>query len=242
MQPSFADRWQENHLLAALSEKDRSHLLPHLEMLNFFFKESVHEVGEELNYVYFPLNCIIVLVSSVDATATVEGGLIGREGMVGAPVLMGAKNATNQALILWEGKALRVPVPIMKKEFKRSSAMREILLPYENALLEQSAQLVACHRYHTPKARLVRLLLMVADRTGSSELNVTQDFLAYLLGTRRATITNAVNQLEQSDLVQCSRGHITILNRAGLESESCECYRIISQHYRSKLAGAASHS
>ena len=224
-------RWQENRLLASLPDRDRTRLLPQLEILTLFAKESVYESGEEINYIYFPLDCIVVLISSVDAKAAVEVGLIGNEGMIGAQILMGAKQSTSQALILTEGKALRLPAAVLKKEAKRSSRMREVMLNYANALLEHSAQLAACHRYHTPRARLARLLLMIDDRTTSSELRITQDLLAHLLGTRRATVTQAANQLQDLGLIESVRGRIKFLDREGLEHESCTCYGIIAQQH-----------
>jgi CRP-like cAMP-binding protein len=119
----------------------------------------------------------------------------------------------------------------LKKEAKRSSRMREVMLNYANALLAQGAQLAACHRYHTPKARLARLLLMIDDRVTTSELRITQDLLAHLLGTRRATVTQAANQLQDSGLIEAVRGRIRILDRKGLEKDSCSCYAIIVQQY-----------
>ena len=231
MRESSEKRWQENRLLASLPDRDRSRLIPQLELLTLFAKESVHESGEEINYVYFPIDCIVVLISSVEPKATVEVGLIGNEGMIGATILLGAKQSTSRALILAEGKALRLPAAVLKKEAKRSSRMRELMLTYANALLAQSAQLAACHRYHTPTARLARLLLMIQDRAHTPELRITQDLLANLLGTRRATVTNAANQLEDKGLLQSVRGRIKFLDRAGLEKESCSCYAIISQPY-----------
>src|SRR5215204_2161319 len=220
-------RWQENRLLASLPDRDRSRLIPQLEILTLFAKEAVHESAEEMNYVYFPLDCIVVLISSVESKATVEVGLIGNEGMVGAPILMGAKQSTSQALILTEGKALRLPAAVLKKEAKRSSRMRELMLTYANALLAQSAQLAACHHHHTPPARLARLLLMINDRMKTPELRITQDLLARLLGTRRATVTEAANQLEHSGSIRSLRGRIRILDRKGLEGKACSCYAII---------------
>ena len=228
MRESVEERWQENRLLAALPERDRSRLIPQLEILTLFARETVHETGEELNFVYFPLDCIVVLISSVEAEATVEVGLIGNEGLVGAPILMGAKHSTNQALILTEGKALRLPAAVLRKEAKRSSRMREVILTYANALLAQSAQLAACHRYHTPQARLARLLLMINDRLHNTELRITQELLARLLGTRRATVTQAANQLQDSKLIESVRGRITFLDRKGLEKIACSCYAIIA--------------
>ena len=241
MRESGEKRWQENRLLASLPDRDRTRLLPQLEILTLFAKESVYESGEDINYIYFPLDCIVVLVSSVDANATVEVGLIGNEGVVGAQLLMGAKQSTSQALILTEGKALRLPAAVLKKEAKRSSRMREVMLNYANALLEQSAQLAACHRYHTPRARLARLLLMICDRVTTTELRITQDLLAHLLGTRRATVTQAVNQLQDMDLIESVRGRIRFLDRAGLEHESCTCYAIIAQQHSAVPHGNPQH-
>lgn len=226
---SSEKRWQENRVLASLPERDRDRLIPQLEILTLFAKETVHESAEEMNYVYFPLDCIVVLISSVDTKASVEVGLIGNEGMVGAPILMGAKQSTNQALILVEGKALRLPAAVLRKEAKRSSRMREVMLAYTNALLAQSAQLAACHRYHTPKERLARLLLMIQDRLKTPELRVTQDLLAHLLGTRRATVTQAASQLQDRELIQSVRGRIRFLDRNGLEKQACSCYATLLQ-------------
>lgn len=234
MREDSEKRWQENRLLASLAERDRARLLPQLEILTLFAKESVYASGEEINYVYFPLDCIVVLISSVDAKATVEVGLIGNEGMAGAQILMGAKHSNSEAMILAEGKALRLPAAVLKKEAKRTSRIREVLLNYANALLAQSAQLAACHRYHTPKARLARLLLMIDDRVTTAEIRITQDLLAHLLGTRRATVTQAANQLQDSGLIQCVRGRIRFLDRKGLEKESCSCYAIIAHQYSSQ--------
>lgn len=224
MRESDENRWHENRLLASFPERSRSRIIPQLELLTLFAKEPVHEAGEEINYVYFPIDCIVVLISSVESGATVEVGLIGSEGMVGAPIILGAKQSTNQALILAEGKALRLPAALLRKEAKRSTRMREVLLTYTNALLAQSGQLAACHRYHTPQARLARLLLMIMDRISTTELRITQDLLAHLLGTRRATVTQAANQLQDSGLIALVRGRIRFLDRKGLEEKSCSCY------------------
>ena len=225
---SSETRWQENRLLAALPERERARLIPQLEILTLFAKETIYEAGEEMNYVYFPLDCIVVLISSVESKATVEVGLIGNEGLVGATILMGAKHSNSQVLILTEGKALRLPAAIVRKEAKRSSRMREAILTYANALLAQSAQLAACHRYHTPQARLARVLLMIDDRLQTAELRITQDLLARLLGTRRATVTQAANQLQDGQFIESLRGRIKILNRKGLENVACSCYLIIT--------------
>jgi CRP-like cAMP-binding protein len=220
-------RWSENLLLAALPEKDRDRLLTRLEILTVSFKEILHTPAEEITYVYFPLDCIVVLVSSVEPEATVEVGLIGNEGMVGTPVVLAAKEANSQAVVQSEGNALRLPAPILKKEISRSGVSRNLLLRYAHALQAQSTQLAACHRYHTPQARLVRWLLMTHDRTKSDEIRITQDFIAHLLGTRRATVTEAANNLQKAGLIKSTRGKIAVLDRAQLEKEACSCYQTI---------------
>jgi len=184
LRESIEHSCQENRLLSALSEKDRVRLIPRLDILTLFAKETMHESGEEMNYVYVPLDCIVVLISSVDEKATVEVGLIGNEGMTGTPILMGGKQAINQALILVEGKALRLPAAVLRKQAKRSTRMREVMLNYANGLLAQGPQLAACHRYHTPTERLARLLLI---DPGSIE----DSGVACNAGSSRATAGNA---------------------------------------------------
>ncbi|MFN2533198.1 MAG: Crp/Fnr family transcriptional regulator [Pyrinomonadaceae bacterium] len=224
--PEVADT-NENQLLASLPSRDRDRLSPQLEKLSFYFGEIIHKCGEEITHVYFPLTCIVVLVSSVDDKATVEVGLIGKEGMVGTAILMGAKAATSHAIVQCEGKGLRLPANVLKKELRRNRAIRDVLLPYANAALAQSTQLAACHRYHTPQARLARWLLMTHERTHREELKITQDFIAQLLGTRRATITEASRALQNANLISSGRGRVRILDVAGLEAEACSCYQII---------------
>jgi CRP-like cAMP-binding protein len=219
--------WTENQLLASLLAKDRERLLTGMETLTVFFKEVIHTPAADIAYVYFPIDCIVVLVSSVDPEATVEVGLIGSEGMVGTAVLLGAKHATSRALVQTEGKALRLPATSLKRELSRSAALRAGLLPYAHALEAQSAQLAACHRFHTPHARLIRWLLMTRDRSQRDDIKITQSFIAHLLATRRATITDAANELQKEGLIRCSRGNIRILNRAALESAACTCYEVL---------------
>ncbi len=228
MRESSETRWQENRLLAALPERERARLIPQLEILTLFAKETIYETGDEMHYVYFPLDCIVVLISSVESNAAIEVGFIGNEGLAGAQILMGAKQSPSEALILTEGKALRLPASSFWREAKRSSRMRELMLTYANGLLAQSARLAACHRYHTPQARLARVLLMIDDRLNTAELHITQDLLARLLGTRRATVTQAANQLQDGKLIESLRGRIRILDRDELAKVACSCYAIIT--------------
>jgi CRP-like cAMP-binding protein len=226
-------RWNENELLVCLSDKDRSLLLPHLEILTLFSKEVIFEVNEEMKYAYFPLDCILVLLSSVDPHAMVEIGLVGNEGLAGASLLMGVSKSSTRVLTFSEGKAFRVPGQVLKRQANRSHTLRDVLLPYAHTLLSQSTQLAACHRYHTPQERMARLLLTAASRSRSDELHVTQDFLAHLLGTRRATVTQVSSQLQRKGLIESTRGRVKILDHQQLEHQACGCYRVITENFGS---------
>jgi CRP-like cAMP-binding protein len=236
---AIVNHWSKNLLLGSLNARDREVLLSHLEVLALFANESLYKSFEEIKYVYFPLNCIVATLGCAESKATVEVGLIGPEGMTGATVVMGPQAATSNAFVLTEGKALRLPARILRKETKHNSSMRESLLSYAHFLMSQYAQLAACHHYHTTRARLIRLLLMTQDRLESNELKITQSVLATLLGTRRATVTEAVNNLQKGGTIQARRRHLQVLNRAALEQEACDCYKSIGQ-FTLKLARAHS--
>ena len=227
------DEWQspENRLLATLPVKEYERLLPHLETAQLSFKEVLHEAGAAVEYVYFPDDAIVVLLSQVEKGATVEVGLIGGEGMVGVLILFGGKTTPNQAVVQSAGTAMRMKAEVLKREFKRSNALQDLLLPYAHALLTQGAQSAACHRYHTPRERLARWLLMIHDRVKADEFKATQEFISDLLGTRRATVTEAANELHKKGLIDYSRGRVRVLNRQGLEAAACNCYKIIQHEF-----------
>jgi CRP-like cAMP-binding protein len=225
------DEWQSpgNRLLATLPVKEYERLLPSLELVQVSYKQVLHETGEAIEDLYFPNDAIIVLLSSVEKGATVEVGMVGNEGMVGVSVLFGGRIAVNRAIVLTVGSVTSTKAEPFSREFRQSSALQDVLLPYTYALLMQIAQSAACHRYHSPTERLARWLLMLQDRAKTMELKVTQNFIAELLGTRRATITEAARGLQKRGLIQSRRGRIVITNRQGLEAAACNCYRIIKE-------------
>lgn len=227
------EEWRspQNRLLATLPVKDYERLLPHLQNISLSYHEVLHETGEEVEYVYFPNDAIIVLLSSVNRNATIEVGLVGKEGMVGVSILFGGKVMPHQVVVLSPGSVTRMKAVVLKREFKRSSSLQDVLLPYAQAVLTQNAQSASCHRYHSPQERLCRLLLMIQDRAWSDEFRVTHDFLAQMLGTRRATVTEAAHDLQQKGLIDYRRGRVRILNRPALERAACNCYAIIQEQF-----------
>lgn len=220
-----------NSLLAALTGRDYGRLSPHMQAVHLSYKDVLHEPGAPVEYIYFLEDAIVSLLSIGEENATVEVGMVGREGMVGAPILLGNRLSPYQAVVLQAGSAWQVKADALKREFKRSRELRELLLPYAHALLTQSAQAAACHRFHTPLERLCRWLLTVQDRTGSDDFRATQEFISDMLGTRRATVTEAAHSLQQQGLIDYRRGRVHIRDRKGLERLACRCYFIIRQEF-----------
>ena len=224
-------RWQENRLLVSLPERDRSRLIPQLEILTLFAKETVHETGQEMNYVYFPLDCIVVLISSVEAKDTVEVGLIGNEGMVGLPLFLEADTTPDTAFSQVPGKAVRIKAEAFKEEVSRGGALHALLHRYTQALFTLVAQSAACNRVHAINERCARWLLVTHDRAGADQFSLTQEFLAEMLGVRRASVNAVARVLRKASLIQYSRGKITVIDRPGLEAASCECYGVIRTEF-----------
>lgn len=230
---SKLDGWSSpaNKLLASLPVKEYERLLPSLETVTLENKEVLHEAGAPIEHVYFPADAIVALLSSAEKDASVEVGMIGSEGMVGAPILLGSRTTPTQALVISEGSAVRLEADALKKEFKRSGTMQDLLLPYAHALLSESAQTAACHSFHTPQERLCRFLLMMHDRVRAEDFRLTQDFISQMLGTRRATVTEAAHALQKKGLIDYSRGRICVRDRRGLEALACQCYGVIQEQF-----------
>ena len=227
------EEWRspDNRLLATLPVKEYERLLPHLQAVSLTPQEVLHEPGEAVEYIYFPNDAILVLLSSAEKNETIEVGLVGREGMCGVSVLFGGRTTPNLVVVQSAGGAVKMKAEVLKREFKRSSSLQDVLLPYAHAVLTQSAQSASCHRYHSPQERLSRLLLMIHDRAGADEFRVTQEFMSQMLGTRRATVTEAAHSQQQKGLIDYSRGHVRVLNRQGLERAACNCYRTIQEQF-----------
>jgi CRP-like cAMP-binding protein len=216
-----------NRLLAALPASEYRRLLPELEDVSLVFAEILCEPGESIRHVYFPNDSIISLLASVGERSTLEVGIVGSEGMVGIGIFMGVDISRNQALVQGAGTAMRMKAAILRRESQHFGALHRLLHRYSHSLLTQVSQSAACNRFHTVNARLARWLLMTHDRLRTDEFRLTQEFMSNMLGVRREGVNHAAGALQQAELIRYSRGIIRVLDRAGLEAISCECYQII---------------
>ena len=217
----------ENQLLAALPESEYQRLIPHLEYVSLTLGQVIYEPDEPIQSVYFPNGGIISLVSLMENGSTTEIGIVGREGMVGLPVVLGGDRTNNTATVQIAADAMKMSAEVLKSEFDRGGKLQKLLLIYIQALFTQVSQTAVCNRHHPIEQRLARWLLTVQDYIGSNKLPLTQEFLANMLGTYRPSITVPASVLQQAGIIRYSRGKISILNREDLEATACECYRIV---------------
>ena len=220
-----------NRLLAALPKDEYQRLLPELKPFPLVFGEVIYEPGDLIRNVYFPTSGIISLLAAVEDRATLEVGIVGREGMVGLPAFMGVKTSGNRAVVQGAGEALRMKANTFRSECENGGSFPRLLRRYTHSRLTQIAQGAACNRFHPIDARLARWLLMTRDRMGTDEFRLTQEFLSNMLGVRREGVNKAAGGLQQQHLISYSRGHLLVLDRAGLEAIACHCYGIIKGEY-----------
>jgi CRP-like cAMP-binding protein len=222
-----------NSLLASLPHAEVQRLLARLEPVTLKFGEVLHEAGVPIRYVYFPIDCVVSLLTAVEGHQALEVGLVGHEGMVGIPLALGIDVSFRRALVQGTGTAMRMEAAAFREEIARSKPLQKVLFRYQHALTGQIAQSAVCNQFHSGEARLARYLLMTADCARSREIRLTHAFLAHMLGVRRAGITLAASALQERGLITYRRGKITILDRKRLSAASCECYRIIKRIYDS---------
>jgi CRP-like cAMP-binding protein len=218
-----------NNLLAALPSEHYQRLLAGLEPVTLTYGEVLYEPGQRIGHVYFPEDSFVSLLTQVEVNHSLEVGLVGREGMVGIPLALGADISTNRALVQGTGTAMRMEATRFSQEFLQSVPLQRELYRFIHVRMAQVAQTAACNHFHRVEARLARWLLMTRDRTSSNDLYLTQEFLADMLGVRRAGVTVAARSLQKRKLIHYRRGHINILNRRGLEAAACVCYQIIKK-------------
>jgi CRP-like cAMP-binding protein len=216
-----------NSMLAALPRKECRHLFDGLEQVALAYGEVLYEPGEEIKYVYFPVDCLVSLLTLVDQHHALEVGLVGREGMVGIPLALQISISPVRALVQGTGTAMRMEAVPFLKVLQQSPALQRELHRYTYTLMAQITQTAACNRFHVVEARLARWLLMTEDRMQASSFRLTQELLSQMLGVRRVGVTKAARRLQQDKLIRYSRGNITILDRKGLEAASCSCYAIV---------------
>lgn len=218
-----------NEILAALPSNEYERLLPHLEQVSLEHGKVIYEIDQHIEHVYFPLNTLISLVTQMEDGKIIEVGLVGREGMSGMAALLGHEKSGERAIVQIPDSALRAKVKIIKDEFNLGNMLQKRLLSYAYSLMRQASQTAACNAAHTAEERLCRWLLMCQDRVQSDYLELTQEFIAEMLGTRRATINVAAITLQSANLIKYNRGRITITDQAGLEAFACECYQALKR-------------
>jgi CRP-like cAMP-binding protein len=219
----------ENLILSAIDADEYAQLLPHLEVLELPLGANLYKSGDAIEYVYFPRTTLVSLVTHMKTGRAIEVGVIGRDGMVGIPVLLGDDIAFEQAVVQLAGSAVRMRSTVLKEAVqRRSSSLLTLLLLYTRSLMKQVMQTAACNRTHNERERLARWLLMCRDRMETDDLPLTQDFLSDLLALPRASITNAATDIQTKGLIRYTPGSIKILKRERLEAFACECYRALT--------------
>jgi CRP-like cAMP-binding protein len=219
----------QNHLLAALPAEEFGRLAPHLELVPMLLGESIYEPGSQLQHVYFPTTAIVSLLYVLESGASAEIAGVGNEGMLGIALFMGGDTTPSSAVVQTAGHAYRLQARLLKEEFNRAGLMQRLLLRYTQALLTQMCQTTACNRHHSIEQQLCRWLLLTLDRLPSNELVMTQELVASALGVRRESITEAAGKLQRAGLIRYRRGHLTVLERSGLEAGACECYAVVKK-------------
>jgi len=220
-----------NRLLAALPRKDYRKLLPFLKPVMLTFAEVLYEPHARIRHVYFPNDCFVSMLTSVDAGRVAEVGLVGFEGMIGIPVVLGAAVSPFRAVVQGGGTAMRMNIVDFRREFSESAALRRELFLFTHLLMIQIAQTAACNRFHVVTQRMARWLLMTRDRVNSNEFRITQEFLALMLGVQRSRVSMAAGSLMERKLIGYRRGTVTILDQRGLEAAACGCYKTVKDIY-----------
>lgn len=229
---------KNNHLLAELPAEIYARLAPHLEFMAMPLGAVLYESGGQLLHVYFPTTAIISLHYVMENGASAEIAGVGNEGVLGISIFMGGNTTPSQATVQTGGHGYRLKIALMMEEFDRAGAMMKLMLRYTQALMTQMSQTAVCNRHHTIEQQLCRWLLLTLDRLPSNELTMTQELIASMLGVRREGITETAGNLQRAGLISYRRGHITVLNRTGIEAHVCECYQVVKNEFQ-RLLGAA---
>jgi CRP-like cAMP-binding protein len=219
-----------NHLIAALPAADLARWMPHLESVEMPLGAVIYESGGTQSHVVFPTTSIVSLLYVMESGASAEIAVVGNEGLVGIALFMGGESTPSRAVVQSAGHGYRLPAKVIQEEFKRLPVLH-LLLRYTQALITQMAQTAVCNRHHTLDQQLCRWLLLSLDRLKGSDLHMTQELIANMLGVRREGVTEAALNLQRAGIISYSRGRIKVLNRALLEQRTCECYAVVKKEY-----------
>jgi CRP-like cAMP-binding protein len=233
--PSIHDP-NQNHLLAALPDNEFLRLKSHLELMSMPLGNVLYESGGKVQYVYFPTTSIVSLHYVLENGGSSEIAGVGNEGIVGVSVFMGGGTTPSHAVVQTGGHGYRLSASLLLEEFNRAGSVQRLLLRYTQALLTQMSQTAVCNRHHSVEQQLCRWLLLTLDRLDSNELTITQELIANMLGVRREGVTEAAGKLKHDGFIQYRRGHITVIDRVGLESKVCECYAVVKKEYARLLS------
>jgi CRP-like cAMP-binding protein len=225
-----------NRLLRALSPDDLDPLRAHLETVPLAQKQTLSSPGTSIDHVYFPEEGMVSLVQPLDDGITIEVGMIGNEGLVGTPVLLGADSSPLEAMVQIPGSALRMSVTAFREEVRRRTGLLGVLLRYVQALHVQVSLTAACNGRHAVPERLARWLLTAHDRSPNDQLPLSHEFLSQMLGVRRAGVTVALGTLKTAGLIRNSHARVHVLDRSGLEAASCDCYSTVRDEYARLLS------
>jgi CRP-like cAMP-binding protein len=222
-------------LLSCLPAKDYLRIEPHLELVEMPLGEALYESGMQIRHVHFPTTAIVSLLNVMEDGASAEIAVVGNEGIVGVSLFMGGESTLSRAIVQSAGHAYRMRGQLLKDEFFRAGPMQHLLLRYTQALLTQMAQTAVCNRHHSLDQQLCRWLLLSFDRLPGTELIMTQELIANMLGVRREGVTEAAGNLQRAGLIEYRRGHIKLIDRRGLEDRVCECYDVVKREFQRLL-------
>jgi len=225
----------QNHLLAALPPADFERLAPYLELVPLALGQMLYEPDSQLRHAYFPTTSIVSLHYVTETGASAETAGVGNEGMVGISLFMGGDTTPSSAVVQTAGHAYRLDRNVLKQEFNQAGLLQRLLLRYTQALMTQMAQTAACNRHHSVEQQLCRWLLLTLDRLPKRELVMTQELVASMLGVRRESVTEAAGNLQNKGYIRYRRGHIAVLDQAGLETRACECYGVVKKELKRLL-------
>jgi len=229
-----------NHLIAALPAADLARWLPHLEPIEMPLGAVIYESGGTQSHVVFPIDAIVSLLYVMESGASAEIAVVGNEGVIGIALFMGGESTPSRAVVQSAGVGYRLPAKVIQDEFKRMPVLH-LLLRYTQALITQMAQTAVCNRHHTLDQQLCRWLLLSLDRLQGSDLLMTQELIANMLGVRREGVTEAALNLQRAGIISYSRGRIKVLDRPKLEQRTCECYAVVKKEYDRLLPDKVAH-